>query len=244
MRFAAIADVHGNRLALEAVLEDAAGLGVCDCVNLGDHVSGPLQAAKTADILMELDFPSVCGDQDRRLVELSRNRTSKRSDFQQLDQRHFGWLASMPPTLVYRDDIFLCHGTPDDDAKFWLDQVTADGTVRPSRLEEIEAQAVGIEASLILCGHSHMPRVVRLLDGRLIVNPGSVSLPGFRGRVPVPYKVEVGTPNACYAIIERKQNDWSVTLRYVPYDSRAVAEMARQAGMADWASALATGWVE
>jgi hypothetical protein len=83
-----------------------------------------------------------------------------------------------------------------------------------------------------------------LLDGRLVVNPGSVGLPGFRGRVPVPYKVEIGTPNACYAIIERKQNDWSVTLRYVPYDGRAAAEMARQAGMADWASALATGWVE
>ena len=99
MRFAAIADVHGNRLALEAALEDAADLGVCDCVNLGDHVSGPLQAAQTADLLMELGFPSVRGDQDRRLVELRKDGTSKRSDFQQLDERHFDWLASMPPTL-------------------------------------------------------------------------------------------------------------------------------------------------
>jgi predicted phosphodiesterase len=89
MRFAAIADVHGNRLALDAVLEDAADLGVCDCVNLGDHVSGPLQAAQTADLLMELGFPSVRGDQDRRLVELRKDGTSKRSDFQQLDERHF-----------------------------------------------------------------------------------------------------------------------------------------------------------
>jgi hypothetical protein len=103
MRFAAIADVHGNRLALDAVLEDAADLGVCDCVNLGDHVSGPLQAAQTADLLMELGFPSVRGDQDRRLVELRKDGTSKRSDFRQLDERHFDWLASMPPTLVYRD---------------------------------------------------------------------------------------------------------------------------------------------
>ena len=244
MRFAAIADIHGNRLAIEAVLADAADLVVQNCFNLGDHVSGPLQAAETADLLMELGFPSVLGDQDRRLIELRKDGASKRSDFRQLSKKQFDWLASMSPTLGYRDDVFVCHATPEDDAKFWLDQVTAEGTVRPSRLEEIEAQAAGLKTSLILCGHSHIPRVVRLLDGRLIVNPGSVSLPGFRGRVPVPYKVEVGTPNACYAIIERKQNDWSVTLRYVPYDSHAAAEMARLAGMADWASALATGWVE
>ena len=244
MRFAAIADIHGNSSALEAVLADAANAGVQEMVNLGDHVSGPLEAAKTADLLMELGFPSIRGDQDRRLLELQKAGVSKRSDFQQLSQRHFDWLASLPATRVYRDDVFLCHATPIDDAKFWLDQVTADGTVRPSGLEEIEAEAVGLKASLILCGHTHIPRLVRLRDGRLIVNPGSVGLPGFRGREPMPYKVEIGTPNASYAILERRREGWSVTLRFVPYDSHAVAEMARQAGMSDWANALATGWVE
>ena len=42
MRFAAIADVHGNLLALEAVLKDIADLGITEIVNLGDHLSGPL----------------------------------------------------------------------------------------------------------------------------------------------------------------------------------------------------------
>ncbi len=244
MRFAAIADIHGNCFALQAVLADAADLGVQEFVNLGDHVSGPLEAAKTADLLMELGFPSVRGDQDRRLLELQKVGSSKRSDFQQLSETHFDWLASLSATLVYHDDVFLCHATPTDDAKFWLDQATADGTVRPSGREEIEAEAVGLKASLILCGHTHIQRVVRLPDGRLIVNPGSVGLPGFRGRGPVPYKVEIGTPHASYAIIERKRDAWSVTLRFVPYDSRAAAEMAQHAGMSDWASALASGWVD
>ena len=66
MRFAAIADVHGNIAALEAVLADIAALGITDVVNLGDHVSGPLEAARTADLLMARDFPSIRGDQDRR----------------------------------------------------------------------------------------------------------------------------------------------------------------------------------
>ena len=243
MRFAAIADVHGNRFALEAVLADIAANSITEVVNLGDHVSGPLEAARTADILMERGFPSVRGDQDRRLVELHRDGTSPRGDFRQLERRHFDWMASLPPSLVYRDDVFLCHATPQDDAGFWLDYVAADGSVRKSTIEAIESEARGIDASLILCGHTHIPRVVRLRDGRMIVNPGSVGLPGYDGQTPVPYKVEVGTPDACYAIIERISSGWSATIRYVPYDNAAAAEMARANGMAVWAGALTTGWV-
>jgi predicted phosphodiesterase len=243
MRFAAIADVHGNRLALEAVLADIAANSISEVVNLGDHVSGPLEAARTADILIERGFPSVRGDQDRRLVELRRDGTSPRGDFRQLERRHFDWMASMPPTLVYGDDVFLCHATPQDDAGLWLDHVATDGSVRKSTIEAIENEARGIEASLILCGHTHIPRVVRLRDGRMIVNPGSVGLPGYDGQTPVPYKVEVGTPDACYAIIDRISNGWSATIRYVPYDNATAAEMARAHGMTVWASTLATGWV-
>ncbi|MBR0721316.1 metallophosphoesterase family protein [Bradyrhizobium manausense] len=244
MKFAAIADVHGNCPALEAVLADIAELGIREIVNLGDHVSGPLEAARTADLLIERGFPSVQGDQDRILVELWRRGTSARSDFRQLARKHFDWMASMPSTLLYREDVFLCHASPRDDAAFWLDHVTADGSVRASPIDMIEAGAEGVDAELILCGHTHIPRVVRLRDGRMVVNPGSVGLPGYDGRSPVPYVVEVGTPHACYAILERGRAGWSATIRYVPYDSTAMAALARDRGMPTWASAIATGWVE
>jgi predicted phosphodiesterase len=243
MRIAAIADVHVNCLALEAVLADIAALGISDVVNLGDHVSGPLEAARTANLLIERGYPSVLGDQDRRLVELFQEGTSNRKDFQQLDRKHFEWLASMPPSIVYRDEVYLCHAAPRDDAAFWLDYVAADGTVRPNDIDAIEAEATGVEASLILCGHTHIPRVVRLRDGRIVVNPGSVGLPGYDGQIPVPYKVEVGTPDACYAILENASGGWSVTIRYVPYNNAVASEMARIRGWPTWASALSTGWI-
>src|SRR5215468_2712466 len=115
MKFAAIADVHGNCPALEAVLADIAALGLKDVVNLGDHVSGPLEAARTADLLIERGFPSIRGDQDRKLVELHEAGASDRQDFRELEPRHFAWMAGLPPTLTYRDDVFLCHGAPGDD---------------------------------------------------------------------------------------------------------------------------------
>jgi predicted phosphodiesterase len=244
VKFAAIADIHGNYAALEAVLADIAALGIGEVVNLGDHLSGPLEPQRTADLLIARGFPSIRGDQDRILVELGPAGTSRRLDHKRLQQRHLDWLADLPPTLIYRDDVFLCHGTPEDDAAFWLDRVTADGKIEASPIREIEAEANGVGVSLILCGHTHIPRAVRLGDGRLVVNPGSVGCPGYDSPKPVYHRGQTGTPDASYAILERTPRGWSVTFRYVPYDHMSMARLARANGLPVWADALATGWVE
>ncbi len=62
MRFAAIADIHGNHLALEAVIADIRAQGTDLVVNLGDSLSGPLEAGLTADLLMPLDHHAVRGN--------------------------------------------------------------------------------------------------------------------------------------------------------------------------------------
>ncbi|MEI4499994.1 metallophosphoesterase family protein, partial [Klebsiella pneumoniae] len=69
MRFAAIADVHGNHLALDAVLADIRAQGIADIVNLGDMLSGPLDARRTIEILMTLDAVNVLGNHDRYLLD-------------------------------------------------------------------------------------------------------------------------------------------------------------------------------
>jgi predicted phosphodiesterase len=243
MKFAAIADVHGNIAALEVVLADIAALGIADVVNLGDHVSGPLEAARTADPLIARGFPSIRGDQDRRLAELSGTRLAfDRVDYQQLTPVHLDWMANLPETLVYRDAILLCHGSPRDDAAYWLDRVAESGMVVASSLAAVEAEAVGVEASLILCAHTHLPRVARLSDGRMAVNPGSVGLPAYDGQRPVYHVVQTGTPDACYAVLQRSPAGWNVTFRHVPYATSAMAALARRNGAELWARAVETGW--
>ena len=243
MKLAAIADIHGNCVALEAVLADIASLGIAEVVNLGDHLSGPLEARRTADLLIGRGFPSIRGDQDRIMVELGAPGASRRIDHRQLERTHLDWLASLPPTLRYRDEILLCHGSPNRDDAFWLERVTADGNVRANAISDIEAEAAGVDASLILCGHTHIPRAVRLRDGRVVVNPGSVGCPGYDSPKPVYHTSQTGTPDARYAILERSARGWSVTFRYVSYDHMPMAELARRNGLPVWAAALATGWV-
>jgi diadenosine tetraphosphatase ApaH/serine/threonine PP2A family protein phosphatase len=245
MRFAAIADVHGNYLALDAVVADIRAQGIDQIVDLGDMASGPLDARATMDALMALDAVHVLGNHDRYLIDRPPEQMGSwdRPAHAQLEALHLDWLRAIPPTLVYRDRVFLCHATPASDEVYWLETVLPDGTVKMASLEAIEEAAKGIAQSLILCGHSHVARAVRLSDGRLIVNPGSVGSPGYRDVHPFLHVMEAGTPDARYAILELLDGEWSVTFRHVPYDHNAMAALARRNGQPELASALATGWI-
>ena len=248
MRFAAIADIHGNHAALKVVLEDVARMGICDVINLGDSLSGPLEAGQTADLLLLLDpegVATVRGNHDRYLLETPPAQMgSWESDtFGQLAPRHLQWLSRLPPTRIYRDTVFLCHATPASDEVYWLEWVSPEGHVHLRPLEEIEAMASGVEQMLILCGHSHVPRLVQLSDGRLIVNPGSVGCPAYDDDHPVFHKVETGHAMASYAVLEQIDGRWCVQFRNVPYDHMAMSRLAASRGRQDWASALASGRV-
>ena len=102
MRFAAIADVHGNYLALEAVLADIRAQGVSDTVNLGDMASGPLDARRTMDVLMAVDAVHVLGNHDRWLIDrpVEKMGAWERPAYPQLDAAHFDWLRTVPATRV------------------------------------------------------------------------------------------------------------------------------------------------
>src|ERR1700743_415676 len=152
MRFAAIADVHGNYLALEAVVADIRAQGISDIVNLGDMASGPLDARRTMDALMALDAVHVLGNHDRYLIDRPPEKMGSwdRPAHAQLDARHLDWLRMLPPTQVFRDQVFLCHAMPDNDEAYWLETVLPDGTVRMASLEAIEHAAVGLTQSFVL----------------------------------------------------------------------------------------------
>src|SRR5204862_2319995 len=102
MRFAAIADIHGNHLALEAVLADIRAHDITDIVDLGDMASGPLDARKTMDMLMALDIVHVLGNHDRWLIDrpIEKMGSWERPAFAQLNSAHLDWLRKVPMTRV------------------------------------------------------------------------------------------------------------------------------------------------
>ena len=168
---------------------------------------------------------------------------SEKAAYAQLEARHRDWLLGLLPTLVFHDEIFLCHGKPRSDTTYWMERVTSGAVMHMTPIEDIEREAEGIDFPLILCGHTHIPRVARLRDGRHIVNPGSVGCRGYDDDAPVHYVIQSGTPDACYGVLEKDGDRWTASFQYVPYDHTAMSEMARAGDRPEWASALASGWV-
>ncbi|QDH70466.1 metallophosphoesterase family protein [Marilutibacter alkalisoli] len=247
MRLAVVSDIHGNLPALEAVIADIRGRDCDIVVNLGDILSGPLWPAETADLLLAHDWPTIRGNHERELLETPREAmgTSDAHAFDALREAHRAWLATLPATRWLADDgpgaeVFLCHGTPDDDMGYFVES-PAPGQARAATVDEVAVRAGDCRAPVILCGHTHRPRIVPLADDRLVVNPGSVGLPAIHVRAGVPHAIETGSPHARYALLERGARRWQARIIDVEYDHRAAARKATQNGRPDWAHALQTG---
>jgi predicted phosphodiesterase len=239
---AVVADVHGNRWALEAVLADVERRGVDRVVNLGDSLYGPLDPAGAALLLMQQDVLSIRGNQDRVLVEPPAEllaHPTYRFVQAQLRDEHRRWLAAQATHAVVYDELRLCHGTPDADDVYLLEEVHPAGVQLrpPAALAELLS---GVRERVLLCAHSHVPRAVWSGE-RWVVNPGSVGLPAYTDDAPYPHAMEAGSPHARYALLRRKAGQWQVEHVAVAYDWTAAARCAAEHGRADWAAWLRAG---
>ena len=178
MRLAIISDIHGNLPALEAVLADVKNRGVDATVNLGDCVTSPLWPRETFDVLQSLALPTVRGNHDRWIEELSDADLSAAGRFARnaLNAEQRRDLHRLPPRINLADGILACHGTPDDDSTCLLEELLDDGRFVPARRDVLEARIENrADARVVLCGHSHRQAVVCGPRGCLILNPAWVS---------------------------------------------------------------------
>ena len=244
MKIAAISDIHGNLHALDAVLADIARRGVDITVNLGDIFSGPLQPRETADCLMAMNLPTVSGNHERQVLSMRSEDmgASDRYAANTLTAPQRAWMAALPGTMQLCDGVFLCHATPQSDVDCYLENI-CDGELVPASLEQIEARTAECDASLILCGHSHIPRVAHLNSGQLIVNPGSIGIQAYNGHHPIVHRVQIGSPHARYAIAEQTGAGWTIDLVAVPYDWESAAQLAQLRNRPDWVRALRSGFL-
>jgi putative phosphoesterase len=211
MRVAAIADVHGNLPALQAVLSDVARKNVDLVVVCGDVASGPLPS-ETIEVLRALaNARFVSGNADRGLVNSFDGEKipvlpDPAADWcaTQLSRDQRDFLASFSKTIELDVEslgrVLFCHGSPRSDEEMMTSQ-TPD-----ARLRELTA---GVEAGVVVCGHTHMP-FDRTVGGVRVVNPGSVGMP-------------YGDPGAFWALLGP-----GLELRRTDYDREKAAARIRR----------------
>lgn len=240
---AVIADVHGNRWALEAVLEDIERRGARQVLNLGDSLYGPLDPAGTAELLRRVDPVSVRGNQDRVVLDPPASAVDSptfRFVREQLTPNDVEWLRGHETAPLRRGTLVLCHGTPEHDDRYLVEQVTEHG-VRLKDAGVLAGELATTDGDVILCGHSHVPRLLALPDGREVVNPGSVGLPAYTDDAPHPHAMEAGSPHARYVRLERTGRGWRVEHVALAYDWERAALAAEREGRPDWAGWLRSG---
>ncbi|QWU46047.1 MULTISPECIES: metallophosphoesterase [Bacillus] len=243
MKIAIISDIHGNSHALKAVLKDIERRKAEMIINLGDSVYGPLDPLGTIEILMNNEMIHIKGNCDRMLWEPIQEQSATLTFVQkQLTKNHIDWLKQHSSQFIV-DDILFCHGTPASDEVYLLEEMDENGAVLKSE-KNIMDQLQNIEQKIIVCGHTHIPRVVYLANGKVIINPGSVGLPAYKDELPVLHKMESGTPHAKYVVIEKVLGEWIIEQISVPYNWEGAARVAVQQERHDWARALRTGKVE
>lgn len=243
-RIAFLSDIHGNILALEAVVRDLKQRAVETVITLGDLVSGPLWPRETVHFLMTQDWVQISGNHERQLLTLpdSEKGPSDRNAYSQLNETERDWLRALPTGMIFQNEIMLCHGAPGDD-KVYLLETIENGRTRLAGIKEIQSRMGQIACPVLACGHSHLPRVMQMPGGPLIINPGSVGMPAYTDDGPLPHVVETGSPHARYAILEKIDNIWSAQLLAVPYDHEIAARQADRLNRPELAMGLRTGYV-
>jgi putative phosphoesterase len=215
MRVGLVSDIHGNLLALDAVLAELEHERLDRLVCLGDICFGP-QAHECLARIRDVGCPVVLGNWDSWSI----NGFPPADDpvgimlyeigawwAQQLTPDDHAFVGTFVPTLELplEGSRMLCfHGSPQSFSD-WIFATTPD--------DELETMFDGVDAPVLVGGHTHL-QLLRRFGHALIVNPGSIGQP-FSQWWPRPIRVAHW---AEYGIVESQGGHLTVDLRRVPYD--------------------------
>jgi len=213
MRLGVLSDVHGNRIALEAVLSDMPTVDRLVCA--GDVVGYNPWPADCVAAMRERSIPTVMGNHDRAVAGDTPFRFNSMAaagvDYarERLDDDALAWLADLPPTRTVADGrVKLVHGHPDDPDRYTYP-------------EEFSARMLDGE-DLLVTGHTHV-QGHRTFDEGVVMNPGSVGQP------------RDGDPDAAYTVVTLEEGSGRdavrVEERRVGYDVEAVVDAVEAVGL-------------
>lgn len=235
MRVAVFSDIHGNVVALDAVIRATLGEGIQEYWCLGDLAAhGPRPVEVVARLRHLANLKCVRGNTDRYVLTgdlsgiippVDRPRTPE--DWRAFaDAResfawtrgclvaggHVEWLAGLPleqrVNLPDGSRALLVHSSPGRDDGPGLSPGQSDDAL-------VQAGFTKHEADLVLVGHTHV-RCERDIAGCHVVNPGPVSLP----RRP--------DDQARWAVLEATNAGYTIEHRTVQYDLAGVVDDLRR----------------
>ena len=213
MKILVISDIHGNMKALETAMEIPHDEVIC----LGDLVDYGPSPREVIDFMMENNIPVIKGNHDNAVAtgidcgcsyEIKHLSIATRDYTKnQLDDRQMDFLKNLPVKIEKEHrggKVLFTHGSPRSFYEYIKPQ-TPDA--------EIQEMLEGVEADLLVVGHSHIP-MTRNVGNITIVNPGSAGQP------------RDGIPRASCAVLDTDSMEFEIYR--LEYDMDSVVDKIRE----------------
>lgn len=218
MKIAVLSDIHGNLLALESVLEDIQKRRCDKILFLGDYALAGPEPGDTVNFCMSLfehdNVEMIQGNTDKMIAEYSEEVFSRvaqsapimanalKEEAETLSKSQIDFLKNLPEKKELIADgvkILMVHGSP---------RRNNEDIMPETPLEKVEEMIKGVDANLILCGHTHIPCGFQTSTGQTVVNDGSVGRPFTEN------------PESCYVIVSTTGNGgFEIEHIFVKYDN-------------------------
>lgn len=221
MRMAFISDIHGNAIALEAVLQDIHKKKLDKIYVLGDICYRGPEPKRSLELVRSLNTEVIKGNADEWVVRgvqegevapkaLDLMNTEREWTVGQLEQTDITYLKNLPTQLNWKwngIEIACFHATPP----------SLFPVVPPNASDkELEKQFFqAVDAQVYIYAHIHKP-YIRYLNGKVVMNIGSVGLPFD------------GLAKASYGIVEIKDGSVSTSIERVRFNTEKVIELYRE----------------
>lgn len=214
MKYLLLSDIHGNNVALDAVLSAVDEKSYDKILVMGDNVGDGPSPDKVLDTLLARNAIMIAGNREVLAKDhyngFAETQTALQWQFMRvslelLTDAHKEYIFSLSTTRTVKSDgldILMSHGSPFSirELLYYYDT---------KRLDEVLSQ---VDENIVLCGHNHF-QFAYPNDNKLVLNPGSVGLcqkgEAFR---------------ADYAILNVSNGQYSFELNHVYYDGEKIKQ--------------------
>lgn len=220
MKIAFLSDIHGNAIALEAVLTDIDKKKVDKVIVLGDICFRGPEPQRALDLVKSLNTDVIKGNADEWVVRGVREGEvptqaldimNKERDWtlSQLEQPSVNYLNNLPSELRLEFGtikIHAFHATPHSLFDIVLPNETEENLLAKMLVEDVD---------IYIYAHIHRP-YIRFVEGKCVINTGSVGLPFD------------GLDKASYLIIELNDENFQASIVRVGYPVEKVRKQINQ----------------
>lgn len=218
MKVAFISDIHGNAVALDAVLHDIKKKEVDKIYVLGDICYRGPEPKRSLELVRSLHTEVIKGNADEWVVRgvregevpdkaLELMNRERQWTVDQLEPSDIEYLRSLPPSLglnINGVEIDAYHATPDSLFEIVLPNAE-DEKLERTMMKSSDSQ-------IYVYAHIHRP-YIRYINGKVIMNVGSVGLPFDE------------VTKASYGLIEIEEGDWQTSIVRVSFDLEKVIQL-------------------